>query len=289
MNQQQQQQQQQYEQQIQQHEPQFNQNQQTQHQGGDNSQNSNNNANTNVNVNVNPNGYHYGAHAYQPGSFPNQPHNSPTFPSNLSPYAQPFVLPSTGGYSYSQTGIPMSLTGMGSLLNTHHQFPGSGSIGMGMGMGMSISPQYGTHWAHSGLGLGTTGGGMGMSFGHMGSYLGASSRGGQNHMNHMHSAQGGLGVGSIGADPNLQIGPGPAGSSVNSAMMMQHGHGGAWGVGGERSRELEKRYVRDFTCCGLKLGGLHDLLEQWVSRLTRANKWSGAIRRLTVAWCVLAN
>lgn len=83
-------------------------------------------------------------------------------------------------------------------------------------------------------------------------------------MNHMHSAQGGggLGVGSIGADPNLQIGPGPAGSSVNSAMMMQHGHGGAWGVGGERSRELEKRYVRDFTCCGLKLGGLHDLLEQ---------------------------
>jgi hypothetical protein len=254
---QQQQQQQQYEQQIQQHEPHINQNQQAQHQGGDNSNN-----NANVNVNVNPNGYHYGAHAYQPGSFPNQPHNSPTFPSNLSPYAQPFVLPSTGGYSYSQTGIPMSLTGMGSLLNTHHQFPGSGSIGMGMGMGMSISPQYGTHWAHSGLGLGTTGGGMGMSFGHMGSYLGASSRGGQNHMNHMHSAQGGLGVGSIGADPNLQIGPGPAGSSVNSAMMMQHGHGGAWGVGGERSRELEKRYVRDFTCCGLKLGGLHDLLEQ---------------------------
>lgn len=70
-------------------------------------------------------------------------------------------------------------------------------------------------------------------------------------------------MGSVGNDPNLQIGPGPAGSSVNSAMMMQHGGpGAAWGVGGERSRELEKRYVRDFTCCGLKLGGLHDLLEQ---------------------------
>ena len=192
---------------------------------------------------------HY--HPGQPGSFPNQPHNSPTFPSNLSPYAQPFVLPSTGGYSYSQTGIPMSLTGMGSLLNNHHNFPGS--IGMGgMGLGMSISPGYGNHWNGPGGQGGQGGGAGGMSFTQMGSFLG-TSRG------HQMMGQGM----SMGNEPNMQIGPGPAGSSVNSAMMMQHGGpGGAWGVGGERSRELEKRYVRDFTCCGLKLGGLHDLLEQ---------------------------
>jgi hypothetical protein len=200
-------------------------------------------------------------------SFPNQPHNSPTFPSNLSPYAQPFGLPSTG-YSYYQTGMPMSLTGMGSLLNNPNVFPGgsigAGGVGMG-GMGMSMSPQYGAHWYNQGgpggpggssvggpggsNGAGMNGGG-GMSYTHMGSFLGGRGQMGPGMM----------AMGSVGNDPSMLIGPGPAGSSVNSAM--QHGPGGGWGVGGERSRELEKRYVRDFTCCGLKLGGLHDLLEQ---------------------------
>jgi transcription factor SFP1 len=129
--------------------------------------------------------------------------------------------------------------------------PNGGSfLGGGGGMGMSISPGYG-HWVNQAGPSGTHGAGgqghqgqgmMGMSFTQMGSFLNPSSM----------------------TDP--QIGPGPAGSSVNSAMLHGFGSGnqGIWGVGvgGERSRELEKRYVRDFTCCGLKLGGLHDLLEQ---------------------------
>lgn len=35
--------------------------------------------------------------------------------------------------------------------------------------------------------------------------------------------------------------------------------------GRDRDREMEARYVRDFSCCGKQLGGLHELLEQWVS------------------------
>lgn len=29
-----------------------------------------------------------------------------------------------------------------------------------------------------------------------------------------------------------------------------------------RDRELEAKYVKDFTCCGKQLSGLHELLEQ---------------------------
>lgn len=29
-----------------------------------------------------------------------------------------------------------------------------------------------------------------------------------------------------------------------------------------RERELEARYVKDFSCCGKRLNGLHELLEQ---------------------------
>lgn len=204
--------------------------------GGDATASSSLSSATDMPAGANPNASsnHHGV----PSSFPNQPQNSPTFPSNLSPYAQPFVLPSTstGGFSFSQTGIPMSLTGMGSLVNQHH-----------LNMGMSISPPYGHHMSGGGVaGRSYTNGGM--SFTHMGSYLGG------NH-NQQSMMMGGT---SVGNDP--QIGPGPAGSSVSSAI--QHGPGRTWGVGGERSRELEKRYVRDFTCCGLNLGGLHDLLEQ---------------------------
>lgn len=32
--------------------------------------------------------------------------------------------------------------------------------------------------------------------------------------------------------------------------------------GREREREIEAKYVRDFTCCGRQLNGLHELLEQ---------------------------
>jgi transcription factor SFP1 len=32
--------------------------------------------------------------------------------------------------------------------------------------------------------------------------------------------------------------------------------------GRERDRELEAKYVRDFTCCNRQLNGLHELLEQ---------------------------
>ena len=34
--------------------------------------------------------------------------------------------------------------------------------------------------------------------------------------------------------------------------------------GRERDRELEAKYVRDFSCCGRQLNGLHELLEQYV-------------------------
>jgi hypothetical protein len=34
--------------------------------------------------------------------------------------------------------------------------------------------------------------------------------------------------------------------------------------GRDRDREMEARYVRDFSCCGKQLGGLHELLEQYV-------------------------
>lgn len=46
--------------------------------------------------------------------------------------------------------------------------------------------------------------------------------------------------------------------------------------GRDRDREMEARYVRDFSCCGKQLGGLHELLEQCV-RLSE----SGAAEKLS--------
>jgi hypothetical protein len=80
---------------------------------------------------------------------------------------------------------------------------------------------------------------------------------------------------SWGAYGQLGSPPGGSGSYGNAYM-------GSWGgaVGGgmgsfvgslgqmgqsfgrERDRELEARYVRDFSCCGRQLNGLHELLEQ---------------------------
>jgi transcription factor SFP1 len=39
---------------------------------------------------------------------------------------------------------------------------------------------------------------------------------------------------------------------------------GAMGAsfGRERDRELEAKYVKDFSCCARQLNGLHELLEQ---------------------------
>jgi hypothetical protein len=41
--------------------------------------------------------------------------------------------------------------------------------------------------------------------------------------------------------------------------------------GRDRDREMEARYVRDFSCCGKQLGGLHELLEQYVLPTLYAN------------------
>ena len=60
--------------------------------------------------------------------------------------------------------------------------------------------------------------------------------------------------------------------------------------GRERDRELEAKYVRDFTCCGRQLNGLHDLLEQYVktrSYLTLATKRNMPTCLLTHAWLPL--
>jgi transcription factor SFP1 len=55
---------------------------------------------------------------------------------------------------------------------------------------------------------------------------------------------------------NMGSGWGGPGSFVGSL--------GAMGTsfGRDRDREMEARYVRDFSCCGKQLGGLHELLEQ---------------------------
>lgn len=78
-------------------------------------------------------------------------------------------------------------------------------------------------------------------------------------------------------------------SSLGMSMSPPHwgGHGHGWGGSGsfvgslgamgtsfgrDRDREMEARYVRDFSCCGKQLGGLHELLEQFVDTCACASK-----------------
>jgi len=85
--------------------------------------------------------------------------------------------------------------------------------------------------------------------------------------------------------PNFHFSAAALGSSSigSSSMGMSmspprwHNQGQGWGgpgsfvgslgamgssFGRDRDREMEARYVRDFSCCGKQLGGLHELLEQ---------------------------
>lgn len=68
-----------------------------------------------------------------------------------------------------------------------------------------------------------------------------------------------IGSSSLGMSmsPPRWQGWGGAGSMVGSL--------GAMGTsfGRDRDREMEARYVRDFSCCGKQLGGLHELLEHY--------------------------
>lgn len=153
-------------------------------------------------------------------SFPAQPQNSPTFPSQLSPYSQPFQLP------YGSFGMGMSLTNFGTGMGTSYLGPSSVLAGGGHSHGVGGSSVTG---GTGGVGGGGVGGGGGMS-------LGMSISPNYHHALHAMSQ------GSLQAASSL--------------------HNNAAGVGAERSRELEAKFVKDFTCCGLRLNGLHDLLEQ---------------------------
>lgn len=69
-----------------------------------------------------------------------------------------------------------------------------------------------------------------------------------------------VGSGSYGTG-NVHMGSwggvnGAGGSFIGSLGQMGQS------FGRERDRELEARYVRDFSCCGRQLNGLHELLEQ---------------------------
>lgn len=102
---------------------------------------------------------------------------------------------------------------------------GAGPMGMGMSVGNS-----------GGMGMG-----MSISPHYANGFGGAGAGSYTNFGSYMHQ-------GSVG-------GPGWGGAGMR-------GRQESFGAAGDRSRELEAKFVRDFTCCGLRLGGLHDLLEQ---------------------------
>lgn len=105
---------------------------------------------------------------------------------------------------------------------------GTGASYLGPGsmmMGMSISPQYAAALSVMGSSIQHSHGGVGQ--GHL--------VGGSGYQN-FGSLQGGGGYSLTNHNPP---------------------------IGAERSRELEAKFVKDFTCCGLRLNGLHDLLEHY--------------------------
>jgi transcription factor SFP1 len=162
-----------------------------------------------------------------------------------------------------------------------------GITSTGGGIGMSVSPQYGTHMNYIGPSSSSVGiNGMAPaptakafhpsqlaqhphqpmnSFGNMGSYLG---RGSLNTGFSLSNSGYGLPYGAS-LTGNAQPGHGqafphttqvqPAGMGTSVGAFVPPGMGNN---GGERSRELEAKFVKDFQCCGLQLNGLHDLLEQ---------------------------
>lgn len=103
------------------------------------------------------------------------------------------------------------------------------------------------------------------------SYLGPSGGGSSNLLGvggasvsggggpHHHGGGGGMSLG-MSISPNYQHAL--HAMSQGSLQAASSLHNNAAGVGAERSRELEAKFVKDFTCCGLRLNGLHDLLEQ---------------------------
>ncbi|KAL7424082.1 hypothetical protein Q5752_001667 [Cryptotrichosporon argae] len=90
------------------------------------------------------------------------------------------------------------------------------------------------------------------------------------------------GIGGFGSFAGTSAGGGPAGSAGGGAGFASGSFAAAGGFGSGsfvgsvgafgtsfgrqaegRERELEAKYVRDFTCCGKQLGGLHELLEHY--------------------------
>ncbi|KAJ9112219.1 hypothetical protein QFC22_006303 [Naganishia vaughanmartiniae] len=111
------------------------------------------------------------------------------------------------------------------------------------------------------------------SFGNMGSYLGRGSLNVTSGGFSLSNSGYGLPYGASLTHPTQQPhaassasshqGPTTAGPVGGAGMSVGvFAPPGMGGTGGERSRELEAKFVKDFMCCGLRLNGLHDLLEQ---------------------------
>lgn len=159
-------------------------------------------------------------------------------PLHSSPSSNPHsgFHPSSFGTSltFSALALGVNRPRLGSSQTTSYSNSingGGGGIG---GSGMSISPPHFMSSPPYGSGLGN-----GSGSGRGGGGGGAGGPGG--------GGPGGGGYGSIGS-----------GSYVGSL-----GFGTSFSREWEgRERDLEMRYVRDFSCCGKQLTGLHSLLEQ---------------------------
>lgn len=104
---------------------------------------------------------------------------------------------------------------------------------------LSSNPHAGFHPSSYGPNIGFTAFALGSSAQGAGSYLGTSNLGMSISPPNWGSLGSGSFVGSMGA----------FGTSLNRERE-------------GRERELEARYVKDFSCCGKRLNGLHELLEQ---------------------------
>ncbi|WVW83035.1 hypothetical protein I302_105052 [Kwoniella bestiolae CBS 10118] len=213
------------------------------------------------------------------------------------PFSSP-IQGSGGSHPQSQSQQPLSIPS-GSSSSPTHQYPHPQGTGTSFPRQSSYGqhPQQGYHpgpsssrW-ENGSGSNTSGSGGGMV-----SNLSAlmRSRGGGGDMD-MNSSPPGYANSSLSSNPHSGFHPSSYGPNfplqavalgmsshqnqpyMNMGMSISPPHwGGSVGstsyVGSmgnfgtslnSRDRELEARYVRDFTCCGKKLNGLHELLEHY--------------------------
>ncbi|OXG86401.1 hypothetical protein C348_01165 [Cryptococcus neoformans Gb118] len=165
-------------------------------------------------------------------SFGMQPQGGPSRWDLASQSAQ--GLGQTNGNAGMVSGLSALMRSRGTDVELNSSPPG------GTHSSLSSNPHAGFHPSSYGPNIGFTAFALGSSAQGAGSYLGTSNLGMSISPPNWGSLGSGSFVGSMGA----------FGTSLNRERE-------------GRERELEARYVKDFSCCGKRLNGLHELLEHY--------------------------